>query len=467
MTFDVVIIGGGSAGYAAARTATDLGASVAIIDKGPLGGLCILRGCMPTKTILRSSDILSLMRRAKEFGLRTEKPRAHLREINDRKKALVRDFAAYRIQQLKNPRFTLIRGKAQFLNNTTVKVGRRIINAKSFIIGTGSMPADIPIPGLREVGYITSDEALELREMPPSMIVLGGGAVATELAQFFCRIGVKTTLIQRSAHLFSQTDEDLSRPIEARFREEGMAVYTGTNLIKCTEKNGRKTAHFEHAGRRKRVSADVILQALGRNPAIGDLNLEKTGVAVEKGRIVVDNQMRTSAPNIYAAGDCTGLYEIVHIAIQQGEIAGHNAVKNTKKQTIDYRLKSEVVFTDPALSSAGLSEKECNAQGIPYLSASHPFDDHGKSMVMGETHGFVKLLCNPETGELIGGHIVGPEAGELIHELIAVMYFRGAVHDLMRIPHYHPTLSEILTYPAEELAEKIRGQESGVKSRNS
>jgi pyruvate/2-oxoglutarate dehydrogenase complex dihydrolipoamide dehydrogenase (E3) component len=151
-----------------------------------------------------------------------------------------------------------------------------------------------------------------------------------------------------------------------------------------------------------------------------------------------------------------GLYEIVHIAIQQGEIAGHNAVKGTRKKEIDYRLKAEVVFTDPQLASVGLTEKECQQQHIPYLVASYPFDDHGKSMVMGELHGFVKLLCNPKTGEILGGHIVGPEAGEWFHELIAVMYYHGTVQDLMNIPHYHPTLAEILTYPAEELAEQVQ-----------
>lgn len=456
MTFDFVVIGGGSAGYAAARTAAALGATVGIIDKGPLGGLCILRGCMPTKTILRSSDVISLMHRAKEFGLRASNVQANLPAINDRKKRLVKEFADYRIEQLNSPRFTLIKGKAQFVNNTTVKVGKRTVTAKSFLISTGSVAAHIPIPGIDEAGYITSDDALDMRKQPKSMLVLGGGPVATELAQFFSRIGTKVTLIQRSNHIFSSTDEDLARPVEARFREEGMKVYTGTQLQKFTATKGLKTAHFTHEGKKKRVTSEVILQALGRVPSIAGLGLENAGVEINNGNIVINKQMRTSAPNIYAAGDCTGLYEIVHIAIQQGEIAGHNAVTGTKKQTIDYRLKAEVIFTDPQFASVGLSEKECKAQNIPYRVATYPFNDHGKSLVLGETHGFVKILCDPKTGKIIGGHIVGPDAGELFHELIAIMYFKGTVHDLMRIPHYHPTLAEILTYPAEDLVEAIR-----------
>ncbi len=459
MDYDIIVIGGGSAGYAAARTAQALGAKVAIADKGPLGGLCILRGCMPTKTILRSSEIMSLMRRAREFGLRASNLRANLGEINDRKRALVKEFADYRVAQLRDPRFALIKGRARFVNRNTLAVGTQPLTARCFVISTGSVVADIAIPGLKEVGYITSDDALELRQLPKSMIVLGGGPVAAEFAQFFCRLGTRTTLIQRSHHLFSNTDEDLARPVEARFREEGMDVFTATQLQKFTQKDDAKIAHFLHEGQPRRVSADAILQALGRVPAIQSLALENAGVEVANGRIVVDDQMRTSAPNIYAAGDCTGLYEIVHIAVQQGEVAGHNAVEGVQKQRVDYRLKAEVVFSDPQFASVGLTEKECRAQNIPYRVASYPFDDHGKSMVLGEIHGFVKILCHPKTGEIIGGHIVGPEASELFHELIAIMHFRGTVYDLMHMPHYHPTLAEILTYPAEDLAEEIQSSE--------
>jgi pyruvate/2-oxoglutarate dehydrogenase complex dihydrolipoamide dehydrogenase (E3) component len=469
MKFDVVVIGGGSAGYAAARTAADLGAKVGIVDRGPLGGLCILRGCMPSKTLLRSSDIMSLMHRAREFGLSVSDVKADMAAINDRKRALIKEFADYRVQQLKSPRFTLIRGRARFVSPTEIRVGSRAIQARSFVVATGSTLQKIPIPGLEDVGYITSDEVLDQRKLPASAIVLGGGAIATELGQFLCRMGTRTTLIQRSGHILSNTDEDLARPIEARFREEGMKLFTGTRLTRFTQSKGRATpgkelvtrdkklvtAHFEQAGKLRRASAETVLQALGRVPDLDGLNLNRAGVQVERGRIVVDDRMRTTAPNVFAAGDCTGLFEVVHIAIQQGEAAGHNAIAGTRKQSVDYRLGAFVVFTEPQLGSVGLTEKACRESRIEYRVATYPFDDHGKSMTMGETHGFVKLLCDPESGEILGGHVVGPEASELMHELVAVMYYRGTVHDLARIPHYHPTLSEILTYPAEELADQI------------
>ncbi|SVD78438.1 uncharacterized protein METZ01_LOCUS431292, partial [marine metagenome] len=213
MKFDVVVIGGGSAGFAAASKAQSEGAKVAVVDKGPLGGLCILRGCMPTKTILRSSNILALIRRAKEFGLSVQNPSADLPSINDRKNRLITEFANYRIEQLNDPRFTLIKENAFFLSQHELKVGQRIIRAKNFIIATGSTIAEFQVPGLTESGFLTSDDILELRKVPTSMIVLGAGPVAVELAQFFCRIGTRTTLIQRSNHILSKGDEDLARPV--------------------------------------------------------------------------------------------------------------------------------------------------------------------------------------------------------------------------------------------------------------
>lgn len=458
MEFDVVILGGGSGGYAAASSAQSHGAKVAIVDPGPLGGLCILRGCMPTKTILRSSDIISLMRRAKEFGLHSVEASADLAAINDRKNKLIKEFADYRIGQLKDSRFTLFENKAEFISSHEVRVGTNTLKANSFIIATGSVIADYSVPGLKETGFVTSDEVLTMRQAPESIIVLGAGAVAVELAQFFLRIGTEVTLLQRSGHILSQGDEDLARPVEDRFREEGMTLFTETKIIKAARENECSVVYFEHEGIENRVEAEIILQAFGRRPNIDGLNLEAAGVVTEKGRIKVNSKMRTSQKNIYAVGDVNGIHEVVHIAIQQGETAGYNAVHPDSAKEVDDRLKAAVVFTDPAVASVGLSEKECMAANIAYSVASHPFSDHGKSMCLGETHGHVKILCDPITGEVLGGHIVGPEAGELIHEIITLMHFRGTVNDLMNIPHYHPTLAEILTYPAEELAERLSGK---------
>jgi pyruvate/2-oxoglutarate dehydrogenase complex dihydrolipoamide dehydrogenase (E3) component len=456
MDYDVIVVGGGSGGYSAADTAQSAGAKVAIVDPGPLGGLCILRGCMPTKTILRSSDITALMHRAGEFGLSASGIQANLAAIIERKNKLIGEFADYRIGQLKDPRFTLIEAKAVFVSPNEIEVGGKRLSAKSFIIATGSVIAQLPVPGLKETGYLTSDDALKLKNQPESMIVLGAGPVAVELAQFYQRIGTQVTLIQRSPHILSSTDEDLARPVEARLREEGMILYTGTQLQQVSAEGNQKTVRFTHEGKEKSVSAACILDALGRRPNTEGLNLEAAGVELGKKGIGVDAAMRTSQPHIFAVGDVNGRHEVVHIAIQQGEIAGWNATHlDQVPKEVDERLTATVVFTDPPVASVGLTEKACAKQKIEFLAASYPFSDHGKSLCLGETHGHVKLLCDPNSGEILGGHVAGPEAGELIHHLIAVMYFRGTVQDMLTMPYYHPTLSEILTYPAEELAEKI------------
>jgi pyruvate/2-oxoglutarate dehydrogenase complex dihydrolipoamide dehydrogenase (E3) component len=455
MDFDVAIIGGGSAGYAAASSAQSLGAQVAIIDPGPLGGLCILKGCMPTKAILRSSDIMALIGRAKEFGIQSVEAKAQLSAINDRKNKLIKEFADYRIEQLNSPRFTLIEEQAQFISPYEIKIGNKFLKARSFIIATGSVIANYPILGLEETGFVTSDDVLKMREAPDSIIVLGAGAVAVELAQFLLRIGVKVTLLQRSQHILSKGDEDLARPVESRFREEGMNLYTSTKILRAEKTLEGSVIYFKHEGKEKKVCARYILQALGRRPNIDSLHLDLAKVEIQKNCIPVDSKMKTNQPHIFAVGDVNGIHEVVHIAIQQGEIAGYNAINTANEKEVDNRLKASVVFTDPGVASVGLSEKECQANNIPYLTASYSFDDHGKSMCLGETYGHVKLLCHPASGEVLGGHIVGPEAGELIHEIITLMHFRGTVKDMLEIPHYHPTLAEILTYPAEELVDKL------------
>ncbi len=455
---DVIVIGGGSAGYAAARTARAAGADVAIVDPGPLGGLCILRGCMPTKTLLRTAEIAALMRRAKEFGLAPVAVRSDLAAIIERKDRLVREFADYRVQQLRDPAFTLYESAGRFLSPHLLQAGARRLTARAFVIATGSTPRDVPIPGLRDVGFMTSDDLLEVREQPSSLVVLGAGPVGVELGQFFARIGTRVTLIQRSPRVLSHLDEDIGEALTQALRDDGLELYTNTALVRAFRSGPDKAVEFLHRGDLVTASGAEILQALGRRPHIAGLNLDAAGVKVDDGRVVVDAGMRTSQPHIFAVGDVTNLYDIVHIAIQQGEIAGHNAARaDESAKTFDPRLVTEVIFTDPQVAVVGLSERACRARGISYLAAAHPFADHGKAMVLGSTHGFVKLLAAPDTGALLGAQLVGPVASELIHEFIAVMYYHGTVQDLLRMPHYHPTLAEIVTYPAEELAGRRRG----------
>jgi pyruvate/2-oxoglutarate dehydrogenase complex dihydrolipoamide dehydrogenase (E3) component len=286
-------------------------------------------------------------------------------------------------------------------------------------------------------------------------VVLGGGAVALEFAQFFARFGVKVTLIQRSPHVLHEMDSDAAKVIEDVFRREGITVYTGTKLLNARRIGNVKEISFEHDHQVVRVQCEELFFGLGRTPNVASLALDRAGVQLEFGRVMANSQMQTSAPHIYTAGDCTGLHEIVHVAVLQGEVAAHNIAHPERPRQMDYRLLTEVVFTDPQIASVGLTEKCADVQNIPYLVASYPFNDHGKSLIMEVKDGFVKLLADARSGELIGGSCVGPLAGELIHEIIAAMAKRMTAAELAAMPHYHPTLAEIWTYPAEEIAAQV------------
>lgn len=456
--FDVAIIGGGSGGYAAARTAAAEGLRTVVIEGGEeVGGLCILRGCMPTKALLYAAEVMHLASHPEPWGIRSEVS-FDFTKVMARKNAMIKDFADYRAQQLTAGKFKFIRAMARFTDAHTVELSTgEKLTAKHFVIATGSSVAPSPLPHLNDVGYLDSDSALKLTKLPRSVIVLGGGAVALEFAQFFARFGVKVTLIQRSPHVLHEMDSDAAAVIENVFRREGMTVFTGTKLTEARRLGGQKEIFFQHEGETRRALAEEIFFALGRVPNIASLALDKIGVQLEFGRIVTNAQMQTSVPHIYAAGDCTGLHEIVHIAVLQGETAGHNIAHPERPKAMDYRLVTEVVFTEPQVASVGFTEKQAQVENVPHLVASHPFNDHGKSLIMEAKDGFVKLLAEPRTGEIIGGACVGPAGGELIHEIIAAMYKRMTVHELATMPHYHPTLAEIWTYPAEELAGQISG----------
>jgi pyruvate/2-oxoglutarate dehydrogenase complex dihydrolipoamide dehydrogenase (E3) component len=460
--FDVAIIGGGSGGYAAARTAAGAGLNTVVIEGGKeVGGLCILRGCMPTKALLYAADVIHLARHANTWGIRAPEVSFDFGQVMARKNTLIKECADDRVQQLISGKFKFIRALARFVDPHTLALSNGdTLTAGNFIISTGSVVSQPPLPQLKQTGYLTSDEALTLMEPPKSLIVLGGGAVAAEFAQFFARFDTKVTVVQRSEHILRDFDTDAAAELERVFRRDGMSVFTSTKLIDARREDDLKAVLFEHEGKTIRVAAEELLFALGRAPNTAGLHLEKAGVTSEGPRIVTNAQMQTSAPHIYAAGDCTGPHEIVHIAIRQGEIAAHNIAHPGQARHIDYRLLTHVVFTDPQIGTVGLTEKEAKARNIPCLAASHPFNDHGKALIMDAKDGFVKLLADPKTGEILGGCCVGPMGGELIHEIVAAMAKRMTVHELAAMPHYHPTLAEIWTYPAEVLAGQIRVEQN-------
>jgi pyruvate/2-oxoglutarate dehydrogenase complex dihydrolipoamide dehydrogenase (E3) component len=460
---DFAVIGGGSAGFAAARTAHALGLRTAVIDGAEeLGGLCILRGCMPSKSLIESADRALTVRRGSEFGLASALSGVNTRAIRDRKRALIAEFAGYREEQLTGGRFELVRGAARFDDAHTLVVSstdgvERRVRFKACLIATGSTIFVPEVPGLAGTGFWTSDTALDAAEVPASFVVLGGGAIALELAHFFEGIGRRVTVIQRSPHLLTGMDVDVADEVRSAFVRRGIEVHCGTRLTRVARDGTGTRVEFESPSGPMSAAADEILVALGRRPALAGLHLDRAGLAPDADRLDVRPTQQTARPHIFAAGDASGPFEIVHLAVQQGEIAARNAARVIRgedpSESMDYRLKLFGVFTHPQAAQVGLTESEARREGREVRVATHRFDDHGKSMVMGETDGFVKLIADPATGRLLGGSAVGPEAVELIHPVVVALHFRATAAEFLKIPFYHPTLSEIWTYPAETLAE--------------
>ena len=456
--YDFVAIGGGSAGFNAARVAADLGLKTAIVDGAEdLGGLCILKGCMPSKTLLYMAEVLHLAQKAKSFGLKIPSARADMKAIHARKKRIIDEFASYRQAALNSGKFDLIRAHARFTDPHTLALSNgRSLRARHFLIGTGSKISLPAVPGLAETTFWTSDDVLDLDFIPQSVIVLGGGIVACELAQFLNRIGTRVVLIQRSAHILRDHSEAAAKVVQQALVDEGVELFAGTQIQSLRPEARGVAATFLHDGKILTRRAAFLFNALGREPNTAPLNLAAAGVTSRAdGQIRVNRWQQTSALHIYAAGDCSGPHEIVHTAILQGELAARHAAKVKALKPVDWSLLLNVVFTDPQLATIGRLERELDEAGTSYLVASYPFNDHGKSILLEANYGYVKVIAEPKRGRILGAEIVGKDAGELIHAFSGPLAMKATVFDLLRAPWYHPTLAEIVTYPLEELAGSI------------
>jgi pyruvate/2-oxoglutarate dehydrogenase complex dihydrolipoamide dehydrogenase (E3) component len=462
--FDLVVIGGGSGGYAGATTAAHLGMKVAIVEGAKeMGGLCILRGCMPSKTLIQSANRYMTLRRARDFGLRAEGISFRGEEIIERKRRLIGEFADYRRMQLERGPFTLVRGWGKFVDANTLEASGENpvrLRAKAFLIATGSSVKVVDLPGLVETGLLDSDGVLESAHIPASVIVLGAGPVALEFAHYYSALGVEVTVIQRGKQVLREMDGDVAMAASDALQKRGVKLFLGTTMTRVERGQGGKRVIFQYEGAEHAAEAEEIIYALGRAPNIAALDPAAAGLDAPHGRLAVNARQQTNVPHIFAAGDAAGPHEIVHIAIQQAELAARNAHRLTAGsgeglEEMDYRLKLFIAFTEPQVAAIGYSERELMMAGAPYAVARYPFSDLGKAQLLGETEGFVKLIAKTGTCELLGAAAVGPEAGELIHELAAAIYFHATANDLLKVPHYHPTLSEIWTYPAEELVNQV------------
>ncbi len=392
--------------------------------------------------------------RAAEFGVRGVDPAAlsfHLPTAMARKDAIVGGIIEGIYSGLeRNANITFLRGQAEFTSPVDIRVDGKPITAEKVILAVGARQVVPPIPGLGVAGYITNREALQLERVPESMIVIGGGYVGIEFAQMYARFGTRVTLLGRAPQLMRREEPELARMLAETLRAEGIDVHVSTPVVRAGREGARRWVEAETPEGVQRFEAEVLLLAAGRVARVESLGLDQAGVEMDGRFIRVDETLRTSAPNIWSLGDGNGGYMFTHRATYDGPIAALNAVKDLERK-VDYRVVPRAVFTEPALAGVGLTEAEARAAGHEVKVGTALFAHTGRAKAIGQTEGMVKLIADAESGELLGGHILGPHADDLIHEVAVAMHEHGTFERLTKTIHIHPTLAEAVKSAAKGL----------------
>ncbi len=450
--FQVVIIGTGPGGYVAAIRAAQLGLQTAVVEKDELGGTCLNWGCIPTKAWVVSAHLYEQIKRAKEFGIEVGEPRIRWDWLLERKNKVVKQMTGGVGTLLKGRGVEVIRGNARLTGGHRMVVAlkdgsQQELTADDVVLATGAA-ATLP-PGWKLDGerVITSQEALDLKTQPRRLAVLGGGVVGCEFACFFAAIGTQVTLIEMLPHLVPNEDDEIAQTLERELKKQKIALHLGTKVEGVKDAAGGALSLTLSNG--QQVEVDTVLVATGRRPFTGGLGLEAAGVDVgERGKVVVDAELRTRAARVWAIGDVTDIKQLAHFASAQGKavvarIAGHSA------QT-DWRAVPAATFTTPEIASVGLTEREALARGRTLKIGRFPFRAHGRNIADGETTGFVKLIGDAATDQLLGAHIIGAKASELVHECSLAIAADLDMHHLAQAIHAHPTMTETIGEAAED-----------------
>lgn len=451
--YDVLVLGGGTGGSAAAKAAHDAGAKVAMFNEGELGGLCILRGCMPTKTMLHAAHLRHHARHHTTPGIGHAELGFDFAAVMANKDQKVARFQRAKIASIERGGYRLIDARARFVGPDEVEAGgERYRFRTGAVIATGSVTWLPDLPGLAEVEYLTSDEVMALTERPRSMIVLGVGAIGLELAQFFARLDVEVDLIARR-RVFVDVDPIISDEAGAAFRDEPhLTLHEETRTLAVREVDGGIELDVETDGERRTLTAERLLVATGRRPNIEGLGLEAAGVEVSAvGRIACGRDMRTSNPKVFVAGDASGHRLLLHVANWEGRVAGLGAAGEPGRHQVEERLHVEVVFSDPPMATVGMNETLARASGHDVVTATARFAETGRAITMDVAHGAWKLVADHATGEILGSQIFGPRADDIAHVISSIMYYRGTTTQILQMPWYHPTLSEVLLGLARDI----------------
>ncbi len=450
----VLVIGGGTAGRYAAREAARIGKEVLLSSPPPFGGLCILKGCMPSKALLRSAHVLHTMNtELTALGLSHA---GHLSfdlpsiiRMKNRMIAEMADSARGSVEGVSG--ITLVEEPTTFLSPETARLGRETIHFDRAVIATGSVPKIPEIPGLSRDRIMTSDDILELESLPESVIVLGAGPVGLELGQYLSMLGVRVFVVEISSRWNPEIDHRIAAGYLASLRDKGMEIHLGFRSGRVETSENHLVLHGMVGDKPLRLEADRVLAATGRRPDVDSLNLQAVGVHLSHHHSIhVDPWLRTSNPRIFAAGDVTGALPVLNLATYHGEVAGFNAASSVPIKAED-RPVPTAIFTEPELARVGLSESQAHLLHLPVIAGFLPFSELGKAIVNRQTDGALKIVANARTREILGAEMYGPGASDLIHLLTVAIGLRATIDQYQRILHIHPTMAEIVKYVVEEM----------------
>ena len=448
-TFDVVVIGAGPGGYVAAIRAAQHGLKTAVVERDKrLGGTCLLRGCMPTKSLLESAGLFEKVGKAGDFGVKVEGFSLDFEKVMKRKERVVAKLSGGVAGLMKKYGVTVIKGHGRLEGKGRVVVeaegGPQTLEAKSVILATGSEVKNIPFIRVDHERVVTSDSILELKAMPKSLIVLGAGAVGMEFASIFRSFGATVTLVEMLPHLLPLEDEDVSKEMEKVYRRRKIEFLVGTRVerVETSETGVKVTVGSGEA--EQTLEAEMVLVAIGRKPVFENLGLETVGLkTTERGFLEVDAMMRTGVEGIYAIGDLVPTLALAHVASHEG-IQAADAIAGKNPEPINYDRAPSATYTHPEAAGVGLTEKKARERGHELKIGTFPFAAIGKATIAGEIDGFVKIVADAKYGEVLGVHIVGPHATDLIAEACAAMELEATAEDLARTIHAHPTFAESL-----------------------
>jgi len=443
MKYDLVIVGAGPGGYVCALRAAQLGLKVAVVEKEKAGGTCLNVGCIPSKALLDSTEIFSEIQENNEHGIETKEATINWGTLQKRREGIVNKLTSGVEFLLKKEKIDYFEGAAQVKSRYTVIVGRNNLATKNVVLATGSKPIEIPFLPFDGERIIDSTQALSQGRIPKDMIVVGGGYIGLEMASVYNRIGTTVTVIEMMDAIVPLMDPDISKQLKKSLKKQGIKFKTSTRVTGCKKSKKNIVLNLEKNNKKDKQTSEQVLVAVGRTPNRGGINLEALGIKTnERGFVVIDAKMETSQEGIYAIGDLVPGPMLAHKASEEGVVVAERiAGKNT---TFNYELIPSVVYTHPEGASIGRNANELKKAGLEFKTGMFPFSASGRAMAIGCTEGFVKVLADKKTDEILGVHILGPKASELIGEAAMVMGFCGTAEDVGVFIHAHPTLSEAL-----------------------